>query len=194
RVAAGRVNRIHTVLDGSREKFLPPYRDVRLSRRTTHAFGSYSAGTSVALVRAMVHPRLTAARCVLLTTILWNAPALAGKLSELREETDSSSHDSGRSGDRDEGSSWLLLALLGNDAPYAPGYSASVDDTSAPRVLRQQSWYFPLYPYRGDVPGNLARRNFTFAAPIASGCTNSDSSCHRARRVVACVDSTCYSE
>lgn len=144
----------------------------------------------------MVHPRLIAARCALLATILWNAPALAGKLSDLREETSSSSQGSDRSGGNgsDNEQSWLFLLLFGNDDAYSPGYSSTVVDARDPRVMLQQAWYFPLYPYRGGVPGNLARRNFTFAAPVPSGCTNTDSNCHRSRQVVACVDSTCYSE
>lgn len=127
--------------------------------------------------------------------LLWAPPASAGKLSDLRDETGSSSDDSSSSDDDDGGG--LIISLFGDDDDCDHDYYNPGADMARAReldVTLRQPWFFPLYPYRGAVPGNLARRHFRLDVPVPSGCGRLDPDCHSAQQVVACVDDTCYAE
>ena len=139
-------------------------------------------------------------RVITWLSCLWASPAFAGKLSDVREETGSSSDSSSSSDDDDDGDGSFILNLFFDDDDDDDDrryYYEPREDTSAAQNLTltlTQPWFYPLYPYRGSVAGNLARRRFTLDAPIPSSCTREDAECQTRERVVACVDGTCYSE
>jgi hypothetical protein len=157
------------------------------------------AGTRLALALAMDGARLVREASTLATLMLslgWAGSAHAGKLSDMREETGSSSDNSSGSDDDDDDGN-LVISLFGGDDDdchhHYHGNSAVVDAQALDVTLRQP-WFFPLYPYRGAVNGNLTRRHFTLLAPASTDCSRLDPTCHTTQQVVACVDGTCYSD